>query len=178
MLSLGSREIRAYSCWKSSVRGMPAPNLLDPGRAGRPAFQPDPRCPGPCSKTAANISAGGSGPCLPSGDPRPWPPDPLLWLIRIPKGRTPNPHHVRAWGICPSPEKFPPRGEHLELPEGYPCGLRSRVGADASSTAASGPWPGPSARENPIMRAACCSKATGLGFCAADRAARDTGEPA
>ena len=25
------------------------------------------------------------------------------------------------------------------------------------------------------MRAACCSKATGLGFCAADRAARDTG---
>ena len=25
------------------------------------------------------------------------------------------------------------------------------------------------------MRAACCSKATGLGFCAADRATRDTG---
>ena len=32
-----------------------------------------PRCPGPCSKNAARyFRRDGSGPCLPSGDPRPW----------------------------------------------------------------------------------------------------------
>ena len=52
-------------------------------------------------------------------------------------------------GYVSEPGKVSSPGGAPRAAGGKSCGLRSRVGAGASTTAASGPWPGPPAREKP-----------------------------
>ena len=50
-----SRAMRAYSCWRSSVRGMPVAESERGRKGGKPRVPPVTRPPGPCRRTAASM---------------------------------------------------------------------------------------------------------------------------